>query len=297
MTAADTENLGHLLAPPLLITGMSGAGLSTAAKVFEDRGWFVAHNLPPQLMLELVEMCRADTSPVEHLAIVTDVRSRMFPGSMMQTLAELKARGVRPTILFLDARKDALMKRFDSVRRTHPLQGRDTLSQGIDRERAMLGDIKEDADVSIETSDLSVHDLRRRIEGAFGESVAQQPHVTVQSFGFKHGAPRDSDLTVDVRFLPNPFWVPELREQRGTDAPVSDYVLSRPGAADFIDNFLTMFNSMQAGFRHEGKNFMTVSIGCTGGHHRSVAVAEEIGRRLREESGLDVNVIHRDIAR
>ena len=276
---------------------MSGAGLSTAAKVFEDRGWFVAHNLPPQLMLELVEMCRADTSPVEHLAIVTDVRSRMFPGSMMQTLAELKARGVRPTILFLDARKDALMKRFDSVRRTHPLQGRDTLSQGIDRERAMLGDIKEDADVSIETSDLSVHDLRRRIEGAFGESVAQQPHVTVQSFGFKHGAPRDSDLTVDVRFLPNPFWVPELREQRGTDAPVSDYVLSRPGAADFIDNFLTMFNSMQAGFRHEGKNFMTVSIGCTGGHHRSVAVAEEIGRRLREESGLDVNVIHRDIAR
>ena len=189
------------------------------------------------------------------------------------------------------------MKRFDSVRRTHPLQGRDTLSQGIDRERAMLGDIKEDADVSIETSDLSVHDLRRRIEGAFGESVAQQPHVTVQSFGFKHGAPRDSDLTVDVRFLPNPFWVPELREQRGTDAPVSDYVLSRPGAADFIDNFLTMFNSMQAGFRHEGKNFMTVSIGCTGGHHRSVAVAEEIGRRLREESGLDVNVIHRDIAR
>lgn len=297
MTAADTENLGHLLAPPLLITGMSGAGLSTAAKVFEDRGWFVAHNLPPQLMLELVEMCRADTSPVEHLAIVTDVRSRMFPGSMMQTLAELKARGVRPTILFLDARKDALMKRFDSVRRTHPLQGRDTLSQGIDRERAMLGDIKEDADVSIETSDLSVHDLRRRIEGAFGESVAQKPHVTVQSFGFKHGAPRDSDLTVDVRFLPNPFWVPELREQRGTDAPVSDYVLSRPGAGDFIDNFLTMFNSMQAGFRHEGKNFMTVSIGCTGGHHRSVAVAEEIGRRLREESGLDVNVIHRDIAR
>nr|WP_083666859.1 RNase adapter RapZ [Corynebacterium frankenforstense] len=297
MTAADTENLGHLLAPPLLITGMSGAGLSTAAKVFEDRGWFVAHNLPPQLMLELVEMCRADTSPVEHLAIVTDVRSRMFPGSMMQTLAELKARGVRPTILFLDARKDALMKRFDSVRRTHPLQGGDTLSQGIDRERAMLGDIKEDADVSIETSDLSVHDLRRRIEGAFGESVAQKPHVTVQSFGFKHGAPRDSDLTVDVRFLPNPFWVPELREQRGTDAPVSDYVLSRPGAGAFIDNFLTMFNSMQAGFRHEGKNFMTVSIGCTGGHHRSVAVAEEIGRRLREDSGLDVNVIHRDIAR
>ncbi|WP_038607945.1 RNase adapter RapZ [Corynebacterium atypicum] len=297
MSTVHHEALGHLLAPPLLITGMSGAGLSTAAKVFEDRGWFVAHNLPPQLMLELVEMCRADTSPVRHLAIVTDVRARMFPGSMMETLATLRDRGVAPTILFLDARKDALMKRFDSVRRTHPLQGGDTLSQGIDREREMLGDIKEDADISIETSDLSVHDLRRRIEGAFGDSVAQDAHVTVQSFGFKHGAPRDSDLTVDVRFLPNPFWVPELRDQRGVDRPVADFVLSQPQAQEFIDNFLTMFNSMQAGFRHEGKNSLTISIGCTGGHHRSVAIAEEVGRRLRDQGGLSVNVIHRDIAR
>lgn len=297
MTTRDQDCLGHLASPPLLITGMSGAGLSTAAKVFEDRGWFVAHNLPPQLILELVEMCRADTSPVDHLAVVTDVRARMFPGSMMQMLAELRARGVAPTILFLDARKDTLMKRFDSVRRIHPLQGGDTLSQGIDREREMLGDIKQDAHISIETSDLSVHDLRRRIEGAFGDAVAQELHVTVQSFGFKHGAPRDSDLTVDVRFLPNPFWVPELRDRRGTDAPVADYVLSQPGAPEFIHNFLTMFDSMSEGFKREGKNFVTVSIGCTGGHHRSVAVAEELGRRLRAAPHLGVNVIHRDIAR
>ncbi|MCZ9308595.1 RNase adapter RapZ [Corynebacterium uberis] len=276
---------------------MSGAGLSTAAKVFEDKDWYVAHNLPPELVLTLAGMCAAPDSPVDRVAMVTDVRARMFRGNLLQTLEELRARHLAPTVLFLDARDDVLIKRFDSVRRTHPLQGGDTLSDGIARERHELAEIKEDAHVTIDTSELSVHDLRRRIEETFGTIVDKRPHVTIQSFGFKHGAPRDSDITVDVRFLPNPYWVPELRQYRGTDAAVSDYVLSQPGSREFIDNFLTMFDSMQPGYRHEGKNFITMSVGCTGGHHRSVAVAQEIGRRLRERGTIGVTVTHRDIAR
>ncbi|MBC3185499.1 RNase adapter RapZ [Corynebacterium sp. zg-331] len=289
--------LHHLSQPPMLITGMSGAGLSTAAKVFEDRDWYVAHNLPPELILQLASLCDAEDSPVRKVAMVTDVRARMFRGNMLQTLEELRARDLAPTILFLDARDDVLIKRFDSVRRTHPLQGADTLSEGIARERSLLSEIKEDADVTLDTSDLSVHDLRRRIEETFGRSVDKRRHVTVQSFGFKHGVPRDSDITVDVRFLPNPYWQPELRAHRGTDAAVARYVLEQHDAEPFVRNFLRMFDSMQQGYRHEGKNFITVSIGCTGGHHRSVAIAEEIGRCLREREDLSVNIVHRDIAR
>lgn len=281
----------------MLITGMSGAGLSTAAKVFEDRDWYVAHNLPPELILRLAALCDAEDSPVNKVAMVTDVRARMFRGNMLQMLEELRARGLAPTILFLDARDDVLIKRFDSVRRTHPLQGEDTLAEGIARERRVLSEIKEDADVTLDTSDLSVHDLRRRIEETFGPRVDKRRHVTVQSFGFKHGVPRDSDITVDVRFLPNPYWQPELRPYRGTDAPVAEYVLGQRDARPFVRNFLEMFDSMQEGYRHEGKNFMTVSIGCTGGHHRSVAIAEEIGKRLGGRPDLNVNVVHRDIAR
>lgn len=287
----------HLATAPLLITGMSGAGLSTAARVFEDKDWYVAHNLPPELILQLVALCDAAESPVTKVAVVTDVRSRIFRGSMQQTMEDLRARGTAPTVLYLDARDDVLIKRFDSVRRTHPLQEGETLSAGIARERALLSGVKEDAELIIDTSELSVHDLRRRIERTFGTIVDKRPHVTIQSFGFKNGAPRDSDITVDVRFLPNPFWEPDLRPYRGTDRPVFEYVMAQPGSEIFIENFLAMFESMQAGYRHEGKNFVTVSIGCTGGHHRSVAIAEEIGRRITLEGVIDVNVVHRDINR
>lgn len=283
--------------PPVLITGMSGAGLSSAAKVFEDKGWYVAQNLPPELIIDLLELCSEPDSPVDRVAVVCDVRARMFRGSLQQTLAELHDRGMAPTIVFMEARDEVLISRFDNVRRTHPLQGEDTLQHGITRERRALLPIKEEADVVIHTSDLSVHDLRRAIEASFDTAGNPRQHVTIQSFGFKHGAPKDSDIALDVRFLPNPFWVPELRPYRGTDVPVSDYVLGQEGAAPFIDNFVQMFSSMLAGYRHEGKNFITVSIGCTGGHHRSVAVSEEIGRRLRDFDGLDVNVLHRDLDR
>ena len=282
---------------PVIITGLSGGGLSTAAKVFEDKGYFVSQNLPPQLILDLVEMSTADDSPVDHLAVVTDVRARMFNGSLMETIEAIEAKGLSPFILFLDARDEVLIRRFDSVRRTHPLQGNDTLKEGIERERKEIAPVRERADLIIDTTHLSVHDLRRSIEASVGDLSAPKQHVTVESCGFKHGTPRDADLVLDVRFLPNPFWIPELREFRGIDAPVADYVLSQPGAKAFVDNFLTMLKDMLKGYRHEGKDFITVGIGCTGGHHRSVAISEEIVRRLRESDDVDVNVLHRDLER
>ncbi|WJZ02751.1 RNase adapter RapZ [Corynebacterium freiburgense] len=283
---------------PVLITGMSGAGLSTAARVLEDLGWYVAHNLPPELIISFVELCESKNSPVDKIAVVSDVRSREFCGSLPEVISVLRDHhDINPTVLFMEARDDVLIKRFDTVRRTHPLQGSGTLQIGIERERVVLSAIKEMADIVIDTSDLSIHDLRRAIETSFATIAKKRQHVTVQSFGFKHGAPQDADIVVDVRFLPNPFWVPELRPFRGTDKPVSDYVLSEPAAGSFIDNFVEMFASMTAGYRREGKSFITVGVGCTGGHHRSVAVSEEIARRLGEFEGLDVSVNHRDINR
>lgn len=280
---------------PVLITGMSGAGLNSAARVLEDMGWYVAQNLPADMVVDMVEKCAAEDSPVKRLALVSDVRSRPFNGNLVQVIDELDARGHRPIILYMEARDDILIRRFDSVRRTHPMQGPDTLQHGITRERRTLFEVKEQADIVIDTSELSVHDLRRAIEFSFDSVASNKEHVTLQSFGFKRGAPHDTDLILDVRFLPNPYWVGDLRKFRGIDKPVSDYVLAQKGAREFIDSFVSMFSTMITGYRREGKRFVTVSIGCTGGHHRSVAVAEEIGRILSENSELEVAVIHRDI--
>lgn len=287
----------HFETPPILITGMSGGGLSSAAKVFEDKGYYVAHNIPPRAIVDLLKLCNQEETPVGKVAAVTDVRSRMFPGSLLQIMDELTELNMKPTVLFLDARDDVLIRRFDSVRRTHPLQEGDTLKVGIQRERRAVADVRSHADIIIDTTNLSIHDLRRAIEAAFGEMQNAKQHVTVESFGFKNGSPRDADLVVDVRFLPNPYWVPELRGYRGTDEPVAHYVLSQPAAQEFVDNFLQMFSTMLDGYRHEGKNFITLGVGCTGGHHRSVAVAEAIAARLRDNDTLDVSTLHRDIAR
>ncbi|AMA00284.1 RNase adapter RapZ [Corynebacterium glutamicum] len=282
---------------PVIITGMSGAGLSTAARVLEDLGWYVAHNIPPQIILELIDMCAREDSPVDKVAVVCDVRSREFRGSLTQVVSELRGKQLDPTVLFLEARDEVLIKRFDNVRRTHPLQGSQTLQVGIERERTVLSPVKEDASVVIDTSDLSVHDLRRAIESSFRTIATRTQHVTIESFGFKHGSPRDADFVVDVRFLPNPFWVPELRPFRGVDKPVSDYVLSQKGAEEFLNNFVDMLKDMLPGYRHEGKNFITIGVGCTGGHHRSVAVSEELAKRIADQTTLDVSVVHRDINR
>lgn len=293
--------MGHMPTPtelrPVIITGLSGGGLSSAAKVFEDKGYFVSQNLPPQLILELMDLAATKGSPVEKLAVVTDVRARIFKGSLMDMIDVARERGFNPFILYLEARDDVLIKRFDGVRRTHPLQGDNPLSVGIARERAELARVRDTADVIIDSSNLSVHDLRRAIEASIGDLGSMKQHVTIQSFGFKHGSPRDADLIFDVRFLPNPYWIEELRHFRGVDRPVSDYVLSQPGANEFIDNIVGLLSSMMDGYKHEGKDFVTVGIGCTGGHHRSVAVAEEVGRRLAQREGLDVSVMHRDLQR
>lgn len=282
---------------PVIITGLSGGGLSTAAKVFEDKGFFVSQNLPPQLILELVDLAAADDSPVERLAVVTDIRAAKFNGSLMDTIAGIRDRGHQPFVLFLEARDDVLIRRFDSVRRTHPLQGDGTLQSGIEREREEMEELRASADVIIDTSNLSVHDLRRAVEASVGELPVGRQHVTIESFGFKHGSPRDADIVLDVRFLPNPYWVEGLREFRGVDKAVSDYVLSQDGAREYVDNFVDLLSSTLGGYRHEGKDFITVGIGCTGGHHRSVAVAEAVGKRLRQQGRVDVNVIHRDLER
>lgn len=297
---AASSQLDELTAPqlrPVIITGLSGGGLSTAAKVFEDKGFFVSQNLPPQLILDLVDLSAAEDSPVDRLAVVTDVRADAFSGSLAETIAAIRERGFNPFVLFLEARDDVLIRRFDSVRRTHPLQGDGTLQTGIVREREMLEELRSKSDVIIDTSNLSVHDLRRAVEASVGELPADRPHVTVESFGFKHGSPRDADVVLDVRFLPNPYWVEELRDFRGVDEPVADYVLSQEGASEYIDRFVELLSSTLAGYRHEGKDFITVGVGCTGGHHRSVAVSEEIGKRLRQQGNVDVNVIHRDLER
>ncbi|MGV0378603.1 RNase adapter RapZ [Corynebacterium lehmanniae] len=282
---------------PVIITGLSGGGLSTAAKVFEDKGFFVSQNLPPQLILELVDLAAADDSPVERLAVVTDIRAARFNGSLMETIAAIRDRDHQPFVLFLEARDDVLIRRFDSVRRTHPLQGDGTLQSGIAHEREEMEDLRASADVIIDTSNLSVHDLRRAVEASVGELPVGRQHVTIESFGFKHGSPRDADIVLDVRFLPNPYWVEELREFRGVDQAVSDYVLNQDGAREYVDNFVDLLSSTLGGYRHEGKDFITVGIGCTGGHHRSVAVAEAVGKRLRQQGQVDVNVIHRDLER
>ncbi|MBV7295405.1 RNase adapter RapZ [Corynebacterium sp. TAE3-ERU12] len=281
----------------VLITGMSGSGRNTAASVLEEMGWYVADNLPPELIVRMVELSFEGDSPVERLAIVTDVRSRQFAGSLGDVLDRLRAAGRSPLVLYLDAEDDVLIARYDQVRRRHPLQGSETLSFGIAREREMLSSIRQSSDVVIDTSSMSIHDLRRELERQFANPASRTQRVTVQSFGFKHGAPRDADLLVDVRFLPNPYWIPDLRPHRGTDAPVADYVLAQPDAERFLDLMQQMIEVALPGYNREGKSFMTVAIGCTGGHHRSVAMTEALVSRLQEMQGVEVAAVHRDIDR
>ncbi|APT90727.1 glmZ(sRNA)-inactivating NTPase [Corynebacterium sphenisci DSM 44792] len=281
----------------VLITGMSGSGRNTAAAVLEEMGWYVADNLPPELIMRMVELSFEGDSPVERLAIVTDVRSRAFAGNLGEVLDRLRSAGRSPLVMFLDAQDDVLIARYDQVRRRHPLQEGDTLVAGIEREREMLAGIKATADVVVDTSAMNIHELRRELERRFADPDTHTQRVTIQSFGFKHGAPRDADLLVDVRFLPNPYWIPELRPHRGTEEAVARYVLEQPAAARFLDLLRQMVETALPGYRREGKSFMTIAIGCTGGHHRSVAVAEALAERLAGLSGVEVSVTHRDIDR
>jgi RNase adapter protein RapZ len=281
----------------VLVTGLSGAGRGTAAKVLEDLGWYVADNLPPELIARMVDLGLAAGSRITQLAVVMDVRSRGFTGDLDWVRKDLATRGITPRVLFLEASDDILVRRYEQNRRSHPLQGNQTLAEGIAAERAMLAPVRATADLVIDTSKLSVPALRESIEGAFGGETVAYTSVTVESFGYKYGLPMDADTVMDVRFLPNPHWVDELRRHTGQHPAVREYVLSQPGAAEFLDTYHRLLDLVIEGYRREGKRYMTVAIGCTGGKHRSVAMAEALAGRLQGGDQLSVRVLHRDLGR
>ena len=288
---APVAGAGHEI---LVVSGMSGAGRSTTSDVLEDLGWFVVENLPAPLLGNLVQL--VEDHPQTRLAVAVDVRSRAFFTAMTAVLDELHSAGARPQVLFLEASDEALVRRFESVRRPHPLQGSGRVLDGIRRERAMLADLRGDADLVVDTSMLNVHQLAAKIATAFGREEAATLRATVVSFGFKYGIPVDADLVVDMRFLPNPHWVPELRPHTGLDPEVSDYVLRQPQAARFLDAYAGVLGVVIPGYLAEGKRYVTLAVGCTGGKHRSIAMAEEIGRRLRRQD-VTTLVVHRDLGR
>jgi UPF0042 nucleotide-binding protein len=280
-----------------VVTGLSGAGRSTAAKCLEDLGWFVVDNLPPELISTMVELGAKAQGAVTKVAVVMDVRSRAFTDDLAQIIRDLDASGYKPRVLFLEATDDVLVRRFEQVRRGHPMQGDGRLIDGIKAERDLLSPLRQDADLVLDTSTLSVHQLRAKIEDAFGTDVGTSTKVTVLSFGYKYGIPMDADLVMDVRFLPNPFWIPELKDLTGKDTDVRNYVLTQEGAEEFLDRYHELLRLIGAGYRREGKRYLTLAIGCTGGKHRSVAISEELSRRLATEDRMAVKVVHRDLGR
>jgi RNase adapter protein RapZ len=283
----------------VIITGMSGAGRSTAANALEDMGWYVVDNLPPGLLPTMVDLAARSGGAVSRVAAVVDVRSRAFSTDLNDALGDLASRGVPPRVVFLEAADDTLIRRFDSVRRPHPLQGDGGVSDGITAERELLRGVRGEADLVVDTSGLNVHELRARMQGFFGGEGGEGTlglRVNVVSFGYKYGLPADADIVADCRFLPNPHWIEDLAPLTGRDAPVRDFVLGQPGAKKFLDAFTEALHTALAGFEREGKRFLTVAVGCTGGKHRSVAMADQLAARLAE-AGAGVQVVHRDLGR
>ncbi|MGH8913334.1 MAG: RNase adapter RapZ [Acidimicrobiia bacterium] len=279
----------------LVVTGMSGAGRSSAAKILEDLGYTVIDNLPPRL---LVPAARFHELPERHrlLAVVIDSRGGLPIEELRGAVDELSREGVMTRVVFLDADDDVIVSRYEENKRPHPL-GRATISDSITAERELLADLREEADVIVDTSSLNVHELRDRLTSLFSDQDMTRPmQVSLRSFGFKHGTPRDTDLLFDVRFLPNPHWVPELRPLRGTDERVAEYVMNDEAAKEFVDRIDDLLAFLIPRFEAEGKSYLAVGIGCTGGHHRSVAIAEELASRLAQH-GVKASVRHRDIER
>ncbi len=281
----------------VVVTGLSGAGRSTAAHCLEDLGWYVVDNLPPSMIRSLMDLALGSDGEVTKIAVVTDLRSRPFGGDLRTALDDIELRGTSARVLFLEASDEALARRFDSVRRPHPMQEDGRLVDGIAREREQLRDLRDQADLVIDTSVLNVYELRSRVAAAFDQQAASAPlQLTLMSFGYKYGLPIDADLVVDCRFLPNPHWVPELRAQTGKDPAVRDYVLSQPGAPELLEQYEGVMKLLTTGYLREGKRYVLLAVGCTGGKHRSVAMSEQLADRLAG-MGIDVQVQHRDLGR
>jgi RNase adapter protein RapZ len=289
--AGDVSRRGEVV----VVTGMTGAGRSTAAKELEDLGFFVVDNLPPQLVADVVRLVDESRGPLQPIAVVVDVRSGSFFTGLQEVLAQ-GSTGRRTTLLFLEAGDEVLVRRQEAARRPHPLQDGGRLLDGLRRERIALDELRAEADLVIDTSGLNVHQLTDKVADAFGTEQTTALKATIVSFGFKYGIPVDADLLADMRFLPNPHWVPELRPQSGLDSAVSAYVLGQPAATDFLARLEALLETAYPGFLREGKNYLTLAIGCTGGKHRSVAMAEELVARMGRR-GVEASVVHRDLGR
>lgn len=295
---AGSEDAGAAPRPELIvITGMSGAGRTRAAAALEDLDWYVVDNLPPRMLPPLAGMMVAGSGGgVRRLAAVVDVRGREFFPDLVAVLNDLRDTGIDLRIIFLDAADAVLVRRYEQVRRPHPLQGDGRILDGITEERTVLEPVRERADVVIDTSDLTVHELTRTVTEIVSGPKERAMRITLVSFGFKYGLPLDADHVVDVRFLANPYWVESLRELTGKDAPVSQYVLTLDGARPFIDRYLDAIEPVLDGYMKEQKPYVTIAVGCTGGKHRSVAISEAMAARLRSH-GQRVRVAHRDLGR
>jgi UPF0042 nucleotide-binding protein len=283
----------------LIITGMSGAGRSTVAHSLEDLGWYVVDNMPPALLGNLIQLV---TASVKKVAVVVDIRGRAFFDDLTKSLSDLAEQGIARKILFIDAADDALVRRFESTRRPHPLQGSDRILDGIAKERERLREVRDAADLIIDSSALNIHQLEKKIADYFHEESDTDLRVNILSFGYKYGIPVDADLVVDCRFISNPHWVPELRPLSGLDKPVSDAVLKNENVQEFLDRYQSLFETMAIGFIAEGRKYLTLAIGCTGGKHRSVAVTVELGKRLTNCEKLvnykiETQALHRDLGR
>lgn len=281
----------------LIVTGMSGAGRSTVGNALEDLGWYVVDNLPPQMLGPIGDLFKLTSTKLPRLAVVIDVRGGDFFGELNDHLSAARATELNLRVLFLEATDSALVKRFENVRRPHPLQGNGTILDGIAEERKRLLAIREQADIIFDTSELNIHQLSNKITENFSLENSKRLSVTVMSFGFKYGLPSDADLVADARFLPNPFWVENLRPFTGEDQQVSDYVLAQNGAKEFIENYIAALKPVLRGYIQENKRYATIAIGCTGGKHRSVAISRRIAEELSKLDDVNIHVKHRDLGR
>ena len=280
----------------LIVTGMSGAGRSTVGNALEDMGWYVVDNLPPQMVRPLIDLASVAEDRMPKIAAVVDVRGASFFADLQEILQSVRA-GVDLRILFLDATDATLVRRFESVRRPHPLQGDGTILDGIEAERRRMNEMRANSDIVLDTSDFNIHQLSTAVNELFADATRAGIRVTIQSFGFKYGTPTDADLIADARFLPNPFWEADLRALTGMDDAVADYVLAAEGAREFIDAYTRALEPVLAGYLRENKRRALIAVGCTGGKHRSVAMVEALAHALAAIPMVTVNVRHRDLGR